>query len=339
MRKGEQGKGPGAATFMTLKDYIIRRSIIIVPTFFLISVIVFVLIHAAPGDPVTAMTSGRMVDPAIKERLRIEYGLDKPIPVQYAMWLNKLLHGDLGFSFVGGDTVWNMISIRIPLTVELMLTAELISISVAVVLGVIAAVKHNTVTDALCSLGALAGYSTPDFWFALMLVLVFSVSLGWLPAGDSQTPGLVFTSAFGALSDHLKHLLLPTVALVVGWTAYLFRIVRSSMLEVLSQDYVITARAKGLKERVVIYKHALRNALLPVITYLGYSIGFLLGGAVVIEEIFNWPGLGQLMVVTAEKKDYPALMGLSLIIAIMVLVANLVADIAYAAVDPRIKYD
>lgn len=324
---------------MTLKDYIIRRSILIVPTFFLISIIVFTLIHAAPGDPVTAMTSGRPVPVEIKDRLRKEYGLDQPIPVQYALWLGKLLQGDLGYSFVGSDTVWNMISVRIPLTVELMLAAELISILVAVVLGVIAAVKHNSIADAVCSLGALVGYSTPDFWLALMLVLVFSNSLGWLPGGDSQTAGLVFASPIEAMSDHLKHLLLPVVALVFGWTAYLFRIVRSSMLEVLSQDYVITARAKGLKERVVIYKHALRNALLPVITYLGYSIGFLLGGAAVIEAIFNWPGLGQLMVQIANKKDYPALMGLSLIIAIMVLVANLVADISYAAVDPRIKYD
>jgi peptide/nickel transport system permease protein len=324
---------------MTLKDYVIRRSIVIVPTFFLISIIIFALIHAAPGDPVTAMTSGRMVPVEIKERLRIEYGLDQPIPVQYALWLNKLLHGDLGYSYVGSETVWNMISVRIPLTVELMLVAELTSVAVAVVLGVIAAVKHNSITDAVCSLGALVGYSTPDFWLALMLVLVFALSLGWLPPSDSQTMGLVFTSPLAALSDHLQHLLLPVVALVCGWTAYLFRIVRSSMLEVLSQDYVITARAKGLKERVVIYKHALRNALLPVITYLGYSIGFLLGGAAVIEEIFNWPGLGQLMVEIADKKDYPTLMGLSLVIAIMVLVANLVADVAYAAVDPRIKYD
>lgn len=324
---------------MTLKDYVIRRSILIVPTFFLISIIVFGLIHAAPGDPVTAMTSGRPVPIEIKERLRKEYGLDQPIPVQYALWLSKLLQGDLGYSYVGSDTVWNMISVRIPLTVELMLAAELISILIAVVLGVIAAVKHNSIADAICSLGALVGYSTPDFWLALMLVLVFSLSLGWLPASDSQTVGLVFASPIDALSDHLKHLLLPVVALVFGWTAYLFRIVRSSMLEVLSQDYVITARAKGLKERVVIYKHALRNALLPVITYLGYSIGFLLGGAAVIEAIFNWPGLGQLMVQIANKKDYPALMGLSLVIAIMVLVANLIADIAYATVDPRIKYD
>ena len=324
---------------MTLKDYVTRRAILIVPTFFLITIIVFGLIHAAPGDPITAKTSGRPVSNEIKERLRIEYGLDQPVPVQYALWLGKFLQGDLGYSFVGSDTVWNMISSRIPLTVELMLVAELLSILVAVVLGVIAAVKHNSISDAACSLGALIGYSTPDFWLALMLVLVFSNSLGWLPHGDSQSLGAVFTSPFDSLFDHLKHLILPVIALVCAWTAYLFRIVRSSMLEVLSQDYVITARAKGLKERVVIYKHALRNALLPVITYLGYSIGFLLGGAVIIEQIFNWPGLGKLMVEIVNNKDYPALMGLSLIIAIMVLVANLVADIAYAAVDPRIKYD
>jgi peptide/nickel transport system permease protein len=324
---------------MTLKDYVIRRLIVIVPTFFLITIIIFTLIHAAPGDPVSAMTAGRPVDERIKEMLRRDYGLNQPIPVQYLLWLNKLLHGDLGYSYAEASTVWDMITVRIPLTVELMLAAELFSIAIAVILGVIAAVKHNSIIDAVCSLGALVGYSTPDFWLALMLILVFSVSMGWLPSSGFHTTALTFASPLDGLLDHLKYLLLPTIALVCGWTAYLFRIVRSSMLEVLSQDYVVTARAKGVKERVVIYKHALRNALLPVITYLGYSIGFLLGGAAVIEATFNWPGLGQLMVEAADKKDYPTLMGLSVIIAIMVLIANLIADIAYAAVDPRIKYD
>jgi len=325
---------------MPLRDYVIRRLIVIVPTFFLITIVIFMLIHAAPGDPVSAMTAGHPISEVIKNQLRTEYGLDKPIPVQYFLWLNKLLHGDLGYSYVvGSSTVWQMISVKIPLTVELMLAAELVSITIAVILGVIAAVKVHSISDALCSLGALIGYSTPDFWLALMLVLVFSLTLGWLPPAMPYTVGLTFASPLDALFDHLKHLLLPTIALVLGWTAYLFRIVRSSMLDVLSQDYIITARAKGVKEWVVIYKHALKNALLPVVTYVGESIGFLLGGAVVIEAIFNWPGLGELMVEAAELKDYPALMGLSIIIAIMVMLANLLADIAYAVVDPRIKYD
>lgn len=326
---------------MGMKEYLIRRLILLIPTFFLVTIIIFTLIHAAPGDPVAMMTAGRPVSSVIKERLRIEYGLDQPVPVQYLFWLSKTLRGDLGYSFVYGavDSVWGMISLRIPLTLELMIAAEVISIMIAVVLGVIAAVKHHSISDALCSIGALIGYSTPDFWLALMLILFFSLSLGWLPSQGYHTIGLNFASPFDALFDHLQYLLLPTIALVAGYTAYLFRMVRSSMLEVLSQDYITTARAKGLKERVVIYKHALRNALLPIITYVGYSISFLLSGAAVIEAIFNWPGLGQLMVQSVDMLDYPTIMGLSIIIAIMVMLANLVSDIAYAAVDPRIKYD
>lgn len=323
---------------MTMKDYVIRRVIIIIPTFFLISVIIFALIHAAPGDPVQAMMSGRPVSREIMEQIRLDYGLDQPIPVQYLKWLSKLLQGDLGFSYVEDRSVWTLIAGRIPFTLELTLVAEFISIAAAIILGVIAAVKHHSISDALCSVGALLGYSTPDFWLGLIFVLVFVVWLGWFPASGTQTIGLAFTSPFHALFDHLTHLVLPTLALVIIWTAYLFRIVRSSMLEVLAQDYIITARSKGLKEWIVIYKHALRNALLPVVTYVGNSIGFLLSGEAVIETIFNWPGLGQLMVQRAALRDYPALMGLSMVIAIMVLISNLVTDIAYAAVDPRIKY-
>jgi len=321
-----------------MKDYLIRRVIVIVPTFFLITVIIFGLIHAAPGDPVQAMMSGRPVSREIMEQIRLDYGLDQPIYVQYAKWVGKLLQGDLGFSYVESRTVWDLIAGRIPFTIELTLLAEFISIAIAIIFGVIAAVKHHTISDALCSVGALLGYSTPDFWLGCIFILVFVVTLGWFPASGTQTVGLNFTSIFQALFDQLQHLVLPTLALVIIWTAYLFRIVRSSMLEVLAQDYIITARSKGLKEWIVIYKHALRNALLPVVTYVGNSIGFLLSGEAVIESIFSWPGLGQLMVQRAALRDYPALMGLSVVIAIMVLVTNLVTDIAYAAVDPRIKY-
>jgi len=232
-----------------------------------------------------------------------------------------------------------MIGERIPRTLELMLVAEFVSVAIAIVLGVVSAVKHYSLTDAVASLGALIGYSTPNFWIALVAIMVFSVELGWLPVSGIQTLGTRFATPLDALVDHLRHLILPTSILVLGWTAYLFRMVRSSMLEVLSKDYITTARAKGLKERIVIYKHALRNALLPVVTYEGYSIGFLLGGAAVIENVFAWPGLGTFMVMIAEKRDYPTLMGLGMIIAIMVLIANLCADIAYAVVDPRIRYD
>lgn len=324
---------------MTMKDYVIRRLIIIVPTFLFITVLIFTLIHLAPGDPTTMMGGARPLREEVKEKIRIEYGLDQPIPVQYLIWLNKLFHGDLGYSYISSSSVIDMISVRIPLTIELVLTAELVSLGIAVVLGVIAAVKHHSIYDASCSVTALIGYSTPDFWLALMLILVFAVWLGWFPTSRPETVGLTFATPFHALLDLLKHMFLPVLTLVAVWTAYLFRLVRSAMLEVLTQDYITTARSKGLKERVVIYKHALRNALLPVVTYVGYSIGLLFTGAVVVEQIFALPGLGQFMVQSSEARDYPALMGLSVVIAIMVLIASLCADIAYATVDPRIRYD
>lgn len=327
---------------MTLRTYVIRRLILIIPTFFLISLIIFVLIHLAPGDPVRAMFAGRPVPPETIDRIRKELGLDQPIHFQYLIWVGRLIRGDFGFSYIYYEPVVNLVGERIPHTLELMLAANGLSLVIAIFLGVISAVKQYSLTDALCSLGAVVGYSTPNFWIAMVAIIVFSVQLGLLPISGVETqlpPGIKFPSLFHALYDRLVHLVLPTSVLVFGWTAYLFRMVRSSMLEVLAQDYVTTARAKGLRERIVIYKHALRNALLPVVTYTGYSIGFLLSGAAVIEYIFAWPGLGRFWVSSAYNRDYPTLMGIAMITALMVLVANLCTDIAYAVVDPRIRYD
>jgi len=324
---------------MTLRTYITRRLIVIIPTFFFISMVIFTLIHLAPGDPVIAMIGRHPVSYEVMEMIRKDLGLDKPIPVQYLIWVSKLLRGNFGYSYVSARPVIAMIREKVPRTLELMLAAEAVSVVIAIILGVIAAVKHYSLADAACSLGALIGYSAPNFWIGLIALLFFALWLRWLPASGTQTIGIKFASPLHALLDHLKYLVLPTSILVLGWTAYLFRMVRSSMLEVLRQDYITTARAKGLKERVVIYKHALRNALLPVITYEGYSMGFLLGGAAIIEYIFSWPGLGQFIVLVAESRDYPTLMGIAMIIALMVLLANLCADIAYAIVDPRIRYD
>lgn len=305
----------------------------------MISLIVFALIHLAPGDPVSAMFGPRKIDPEIRAEITKRMGLDQPLPVQYLIWVSALLRGDLGYSYLNNAPVIDLIVVRIPRTVELMILAEIVSVTIGIVLGVIAAVKQYSLVDAASSLGALIGYSIPNFWMALMLVFVFALSLGWLPISGLASLGVSFPTPFHALLDHLKHAILPVSILAFGWTAYLFRLVRSSMMEVLGQDYITTARAKGLKERIVIYKHALRNALLPVVTYESYSIGYLLGGAVVIEEVFSWLGLGHFMVRIALTRDYPTLMGLSMIIALMVLLANLCADIAYAIVDPRIRYE
>jgi len=325
---------------VTLRTYVIRRVILLIPTFLFISILIFTLIHLAPGDPTDVMGGPRgKLTPEQKELLRKELGLDQPIFTQYLRWLGRLLQLDLGYSYISRRPVIDMISERILNTVELMVVAEILSVTLAVILGVIAAVKVHSAPDVLASLGALIGYSTPNFWVALMAVMVFSMQLRWFPVQGLYSYGAVFSSPFDALVDHLKHLVLPVSILVLGWTAYLFRMVRACMLEVLGQDYITTARAKGLRERVVIYKHALRNALLPIITYEGFSIGFMLGGAAVIEYIFSWPGLGDFMVTIANWRDFPTLMGLSMIIAVMVLVANLCADIAYAMADPRIRYD
>ncbi|MDH5451526.1 MAG: ABC transporter permease [Candidatus Bathyarchaeota archaeon] len=325
---------------MTIRTYIIRRLLLLAPTFLLISLIIFTLIHLAPGDPITIMfaSSRKQASPEIIALARKELGLDQPIYIQYLMWLSRLLRGDLGYSYVSGQSTAEMIGVRIGRTAELMLLAEVVSVTLAIVLGVICAVKHYSLVDVVSSFGALMGYSLPSFWIGLMFLLVFSLQLRWLPSFGVQTPGQTF-SLLGAWFDHLKHLILPVGVLVIGFIAYLFRMVRSSMLEVLRQDYIVTARAKGLKERVVIYKHALRNALLPVVTYEGYSIGFLLGGAAIVESVFSWPGLGKFAVDLALGRDYPPLMGLNVVIAVMVLLANLCADIAYAIVDPRIRYD
>lgn len=324
---------------MTLRTYVIRRLILLIPTFFLTSLIIFVLIHLAPGDPVRAMFAGRPVSPETVDRIRRELGIDQPIHIQYLIWVSRLLRGDFGFSYIYRRPVIDMVGERIPRTLELMTTANIVSMVFAIILGVVSAVKQYSLTDALSSLGAVIGYSTPNFWIALVAIMFFSVQLGVLPISGVQTLGMTFASPFHALYDHILHLVLPVSILVFGWTAYLFRIVKSSMLEVLSQDYIVTARAKGLRERVVIYKHALRNALLPVVTYTGFSVGFLLSGAAVIEFIFAWPGLGRFWVISASNRDYPTLMGMGMMTALLVLLANLCADIAYAIVDPRIRYD
>jgi len=273
------------------------------------------------------------------DRLRVEYGLNEPVYVQYLVWIGKLFKADLGYSYVHNQPVINMISIRIPRTLELMIMIQAVSLILAVILGVVSAVKQYSLTDALAKLGALIGYSAPSFWLGLIGIIVFAGYLKWLPAFGTQTVGVPYPTIFHVWFDHFKHLLLPVSILSFGWMAYLLRLVRSSMIDVLRSDYILTARAKGLSERVVIYKHALRNALLPIITYEGYAVGFLLSGAAVIESVFTWPGLGQFMVLAATSRDFPTLMGLSMIVTLMVLVSNLIADLSYGIIDPRIRYD
>jgi len=319
---------------MGLLSYVARRLLLAIPTFFFTTLIIFLLAHLAPGDPIEVMSAWKPIPTWLKGEIRRSFGLDKPLYIQYFIWLSNALQGNLGYSYISGQWIGAIILSLAWNTIELMLTAQIVSLIVAVVLGVIAAVKQNSPIDAAISTLSLFGYSMPTFWLALLLIYVFSLNLGLLPTSGYSTVGQPFS-----LLDHLRHLILPVATMVINNSAYLLRLVRSSMIEVLSKSYIITARAKGLRERTVIYKHAFRNALLPLVTVVGISMGFLLGGSVIIESIFAWPGLGRFIMQAAISRDYPSIMGTSMIIVIMVLLANISVDIAYGIIDPRIRYE
>jgi peptide/nickel transport system permease protein len=283
--------------------------------------------------------SNPRIDPSVRDKLIKDFGLDQPVFVQYLVWVGRLFRGELGYSYAYSKPVIKMIGIRIPRTIELMILTQVLALFFAIVLGVVSAVKQYSLTDSLAKLTALIGYSAPSFWLGLISIIVFAGTLKWLPSFGVSTARAHFPTILHVWGDHARHLILPVGILSFGWMAYLLRLVRSSMLEVLRSDYILTARAKGLSERLVIYKHALRNALLPVITSESLAIGFIVAGASVIETVFSWPGMGKFMVDIASRRDYPTLMGLSMIITLMVLLSNLIADISYAVVDPRIRYE
>ena len=265
--------------------------------------------------------------------LRSRLGLDQPLPVQYIGWLQQALHGNFGYSIKRLDQpVLALVLSRIGPTVLLMGSALIIAIVAGIAAGVIGAVRRNSVTDVSLSVLALAGISSPAFLSALLGLYIFAVRLGWLPSGGMLTPGEDFS-----LGDLLRHLILPSALLAIAQAALIMRYMRASLLEVLNQDYVRTARAKGVIEFWVIVKHALRNALLPVVTVIGSTIGLAIGGAIFIESVFNWPGMGLLLVDAVTTRDYPVIMGATLVIGACVIVVNLLTDIAYAVVDPRIK--
>jgi peptide/nickel transport system permease protein len=311
-----------------------RRLLQIVPLMFGITIVLFAVIQAAPGGPEGALLeSGRFIDPQVIEAYRHRLGVDQPVPVQYVRWLGAALRGDLGLSFSTTRPVGGMILERLPATLELMATAFAVAALIALGLGVLSAVKQYSVIDYLTTGASFAGIAMPVFWFALILQLVFAVRLGWLPVAGTETVGDT------SLADHLRHLVLPAAALsvryIAGWSRYL----RSSMLGALRTDYVRTARAKGLPESRVIAGHALRNALIPVVSIMALNLADLFSGAVITETIFAWPGIGRLFVQSMFARDYPLLMGILLLGSFMVIVFNLVADILYAVLDPRIRHD
>lgn len=296
----------------------------------------FTIVHIAPGGP-EAMLFGPRISEDVRERYRRSLGLDRPLYEQFITYLKELFAGNLGFSYQYDRTVTSIIGARVWPTTLLIGTALILSTVIAIPLGVMSATKQYSKTDHALTFGGLAGISFPIFWLGLLFQLMFAVYLNWTPVSGYSTVGSE-AGGFAHYKDVFMHLLLPMLTLTVANLAVVMRLTRSSMLEVLRQDFVLTARAKGLSERSVIYSHALRNALRPVITILALSIGFLLTGAVLTETVFAWPGLGRLAFESIFIRDYPVLLGLFFIVAIMVILANLAADVVYALIDPRVKY-
>ena len=353
-----------------MRRYIVRRLLLLVPLLVGVSALTFALIHLAPGDPLSTQfgLNPRGMEPETVERLRAQLGLNEPLPVQYFRYLGGLLRGDMGRSLTTRTPVSQEILARFPATLELAIATEALVLLVAIPLGVLSAVavsprsaasyspappvlrrrwaRHSAASyspappvprrrwarlvDALCSGGALLGVSMPSFWFGIMLMLLFAQSLGWLPStgrGD------------GTLVGALKALVLPAVTLGAGLMGLVARVTRSQLLEVLSQDHVRTAHAKGLAPRWVLVRHGVRNALIPVVTILGMQAASLLGGAVIVETIFAWPGIGRLAVNAIWRRDYPVIMGTVLVFSVLFVLTNLGVDILYTLIDPRIRYD
>lgn len=314
-------------------QYAGRRLLQMIPLLLGITVVLFAVIQAAPGGPEGALLeSGRFVDPEVVEAYRERLGVDRPVPVQYVRWLGAAVQGDLGMSFSTTRPVSEMILERLPATLELMGAAFLLAALVALGLGTLSAVRPYGWFDHTGTAVSFLGIAMPVFWFGLILQLVFSVQLGWLPVAGTGTVGAE------SLGNHLAHLLLPATVLsfryIAGWSRYL----RSSLLGALRADYVRTARAKGLSEATVVGRHALRNAVIPVISVMALNLAGLFSGAIIVETVFAWPGIGRMFVQAMFSRDYPLLMGILLLGSVMVVVFNLVADLLYGVLDPRIRY-
>jgi peptide/nickel transport system permease protein len=317
-----------------MRKYLIQRFIHSVTILFGISVLVFVLVELAPGDVVDSMISPEdFVTAEVKEQLRRELGLDEPAPIRYVRWLGRVVQGDFGYSLAARKPISGMILDRMPTTLQLVGFALLVSIALGVTTGVIAAVKQYLWADYLATFSAFAWLSIPEFFLGMLMIYFFAVRLNWFPAFGTSTAG-----AENHVLDRLDHLVLPGITLGLGLTAALTRYTRSSLLEVLNSDYMTTARAKGLKEQSVIVRHGLRNALIPIITVVAFRMPYLISGAVVIETVFQWPGLGFLTLNAATQKDYPLIMALALAVSFVVIVSSFLADVAYSFADPRIRY-
>ncbi len=335
-----------------MAHYIIKRLLNLLPVLLGITLLVFLFLHLIPGDPATVLL-GERATPEQVEALREQLGLNQPLPLQYLTFLNNLLHLDFGTSIISGIPIIDEIKTRFPATFELSLAAMIMAIILGIPAGVLAAVYKNRPADNLTMIGSLLGVSMPVYWLGLLLIYLFAITLNWFPPSGriSIEAGLTFQPITGfylvdailkldinLLKDVLSHLILPALTLGTIPLAILARITRSSLLEVLSQDYIRTARAKGIPEHWVIIRHGLKNALLPVVTIIGLQFGTLLGGAILTETIFSWPGIGSWIYEGILARDYPVVQGGVVVVSIIFVLVNLVVDISYALVDPRIKY-
>jgi peptide/nickel transport system permease protein len=344
-------------------QYIVRRLLQAIPMLLMVSIVLFALVNIAPGGPMSAYSRTNRMPEEKKEAIRRSFGLDQPLPVQYIVWLagndwmaidtdgngitdsygtrKGVLRGDFGFSYKNREPVLDQILDRLPNTIYLMGITLIVVAIVAIPIGIISAVRQYSGFDITVTTLSFMGQAMPEFWLGLILILVFYVGLDNPITGDSLLPGggMSTIGAEFSLVDRINHLILPVSMGVVGWVAWWSRFLRSSMLDVINQDYIRTARAKGQSERKVLYKHALKNALIPLITMVAIDFPYVFTGAVVVEQIFSWPGMGRLYYNSATSRDYPMLMGILIIGSVVIVLSNLLADIIYAYLDPRVRYD
>ncbi len=323
--------------------YIIRRLLWMIPILIGVSAICFTLLYNAPGDPVAVLVAdarqaGQQISPEDRQRLREQYGLDRPVYLQYVDWLQQVVQGNMGVSTRTNAPVTEVIMNRLPNTLRLMIGALALTLIIALPLGILSAVKQYSRLDYFLTTFTFVGISIPQFWLALMLLYFFGVTLGWFPTRGMGSP-YAEPGVWNSITEVFRHYTLPVLSVTLFSLAGYMRYQRAAMLEVIRQDYIRTARAKGLSEAVVILKHAWRNALIPILTLLGYVLVILIEGSIVVEVIFSWPGMGDLAVTSLAQRDYPVVMGIVLLSAVGILVGTLISDILYAIVDPRVRYD
>lgn len=327
----------GAEGSKALGRFALERLLNSIPLLLGVIVVNFLLVSLSPGDPVTALIGEFPAPPEYVERVRADYGLDRPVHERLALYVGNVLRGDLGFSFANRQPVLELVMERLGRTLVLMATTVVFATIVGIVLGVWAASRPHSAADSGSTGFALLGYSVPEFWLGQILILIFAVWLGWLPAGGFRNIRADHTG-LAALLDMGRHMILPMLALSFRYMAITTRLTRASLLEVMNSDYILAARARGISNRRVLWEHGLRAAALPIITVIGYNFAFIVAGSALVETVFGWPGVGRLMYDSLFARDYPVLLGILLIVSVAVIIVNLITDIAYALFDPRVRY-